>query len=67
VGEYGIAIDFEQMVIKLNNAGENITKINRVVNLANRKNALSKGIYLTEATKWANENIPNWQELFKIK
>jgi hypothetical protein len=63
----GIAIGFEQMVIKLNNAGEVINSTNKGVLLANLKNAASKEIYLIEAEKWAAKNIPNWQTLFKIK
>lgn len=63
----GIAIGFEQMVIRLNNAGENITKANKGLILSNKLNAATKEIYLMEAKKWAEKNIPNWQEVFKIK
>ncbi|MFL9482680.1 hypothetical protein ACI6Q2_07855 [Chitinophagaceae bacterium LWZ2-11] len=63
----GIAIGFEQLVLRLNNAGENISKANKGVFLSNKINAAIKEIYISEATKWADKNIPNWQEIFKIK
>jgi len=63
----GIAIGVEQLIIRLNNAGQNISRLNRGLNLANKINAASKDIYLSEATKWISENIPNWQVLFKLK
>lgn len=63
----GIAIGFEQLVIRLNNAGENISKANQGVHLSNKINAAVKEIYVSEAVKWATKNIPDWQNLFKIK
>jgi hypothetical protein len=62
----GIALGVEQMVIKLNNAGENINKANKGVNLANKINATVQEIYLRAAEEWLTKNIPNWQEVFKI-
>ncbi|MFT3676820.1 MAG: RHS repeat-associated core domain-containing protein [Chitinophagaceae bacterium] len=63
----GIAIGVEQAVIKLNNAGENITKANRGIRLANKINAAVKDVYVKEGEKWLNDNIPNWRNVFLIK
>lgn len=62
----GIALGVEQMVIKLNNAGENITKANKGMHVSNLMNATTKEIYLKAAEEWLQKNIPNWQEVFKI-
>jgi RHS repeat-associated protein len=63
----GIAIGFEQLVIRLNNDGKNIIKGETMLNkLANKINAAIKQPYIEAAEEWANKNIPNWRELFKV-
>jgi hypothetical protein len=54
----------EQQIMLLNGwKGAASNKI--ATTLSNKANATNK--YADDGLKWLNENIPNWQELFKFK